>query len=146
MSKPLNPGPPLVAGDEFCPDAPPTIAGYIKASLAALLVVAAGAAASLALALYTGHFYAAVVAVTGLFAGWFIRLAADCRRSLVLGIMAASTTLCSLVGGYGLLLLPLVNAGATTITSAPWSYLLSTAAGLFLAYRIAGPRYGGRSI
>ncbi len=139
MGNGLNPGPPLVPGDEFCPTEPPRTGDYIKAGGSATLAVLGGAAGLFAIAMATQRLWSFTSVLIGLLLGWAVHRAAGRRRSLWLGVMAAVATVESNAIGYGLLWLPFISPTHLN-RQLNWEHFIMLAVGAAVAYRLAGPR------
>lgn len=145
MGKPLDPGPPLTPGDEFCESQPPTGLEYLKAAGAAGLVVVAGGALSFGITLVTGRQWAFAGVVLGIAAGWLVHRAAGRHRSRGVGLLAGASAFLAAAVGYALLWVPFLNHnGANRQLS--WYHLFMTAVGAFVAYQLAGPRLPSKSL
>ncbi|MFZ5825242.1 MAG: hypothetical protein ACOY94_13080 [Bacillota bacterium] len=145
MSDRPNPGPPLVAEDEFCACQPPTAKEYLKASGASLLVILAGASAWLGLVLLLQRIPGLAGVLTGPVAGWAIHRAAGRHRSLALGILAAASSVLVSVVGFALLWLPLFSR-LKLPRQLGWYDLVMITLGALAAYSLAGPRDRGRKL
>jgi hypothetical protein len=139
MGNHMDPGPPLISGDEFCPDDPPTGMETLRAVGTALLVVILGGAGWFVVVLATQRLWGVVMVLVGGLSGYFINQAAGRHRSLTLGLLAGGATLCASALGYGLLFLPFVD-GTVINRSLDWTDLIKLAVAMFLAYRLAGAK------
>lgn len=139
MSDRSNPGPPLIAQEEFCACQPPTIREYLRAAAASALIVLAGAGVWIGLVLLLHR----ISGVTGLLiavcAGWLIHRAAGRHRSLSLGILAATSSVLACLVGFALLWLPIFSRLILPRQLA-WYHLIMFAMGALVAYGMAGPR------
>ena len=145
MSDRPNPGPPLVAEDEFCACQPPTTKEYLKASGASLLVILAGAGAWLGLVLLLQRIPGLAGVLSGPVAGWAVHRAAGRHRSLGLGILAAASSVLVSVVGFALLWLP-IFARLKLPRQLGWYDLIMIALGALAAYSLAGPREQGSKL
>jgi hypothetical protein len=145
MRKPLDPGPPLTPGNEFCESEPPNGFEYLKAAGAAGLVVAAGGALWFASALLTGKQWAFTGVVLGVAGGWVVHRAAGRHRSRAVGLMAGASTVLAVALGYGLLWLPFLNHNSAN-RQFSWYHLFMLGVGAFVAYQLAGPRVPSKSL
>lgn len=139
MSRPLNPGPPLTAEEEFCEHAPPTGMEYLKATGTAVLITLGGALSWFLIVLATRRLWGFSTVIIGVAAGWILNHAAGRHRSRPLGIMAASATVLAAMIGYGMLWLPFVDPKLAD-RQFSWYDLVMQALGAFVAYRLAGPK------
>lgn len=139
MSDRPNPGPPLIAQDEFCACQPPTAKEYLKASAAALLIIVAGAGAWLGLVLLLQRISSLAGVLIALAAGWVIHRAAGRHRSLALGILAAACSVLAPLLGFTLLWLPIFSR-LKLPRQLHWYHLIMLALGALAAYGVAGPR------
>lgn len=139
MSNPRNPGPPLIAEEEFCPCEPPGTAAYVWASGAALVALLGGAAAwlGLVLLLRTISGFTALLIAVG--TGWLVHRAAGRHRSRALGIMAAAASLLAVLAGFAMLWLPLF-APMELPRQLDWYQIGMLVLGALVAYHWAGPR------
>lgn len=139
MSRPLDPGPPLTPGEEFCESDPPSSGEYLRAAGAAVAVVALGAGAWVGIGLLTHRQWGFAAVFLGVAAGWLVHRAAGRHRSKSLGAIAAAAALLAAAAGYGLLWLPQL-APIAVDRQLSWYLLLMAGVGGFVAYRLAGPR------
>jgi hypothetical protein len=139
MSDRSNPGPPLVAGEEYCACQAPSAMEYLRACAATLLVLVAGAGAWLGhvLLLQTISGITAVLIAVG--AGWLVHRAAGRHRSLGMGILAAAGSVLACLGGFALLWLPAFSR-LTFPRHLGWYHLSMMALGALVAFGMAGPR------
>ena len=138
MSGPLDPGPPLVAGEESCPQDPPTRGEFTRAITIAGIATLCGAAAQFLASLATQRVWGFVTVLFGVVIGLLVNWAAGRHRSVSLGIVAAVATLGAALFGYSLLWLPFVTPPVNR--SLTWFHLIMLGVGLFIAYLLAGPR------
>lgn len=139
MGNPLNPGPPLDPGEEYCEADAPSGVEKARAVGAALLVTLAAAGSILLIGLVTGRTWAFAALVVGVAQGWAVNNAANRHRSRFLGIVAAGATFFSHAAGYLLLWLPL-EALQKVSRSLSWYDLVMIGISVFVAYRLSGPR------
>lgn len=138
MPTDLNPGPPLLAEDEFCPCQPPGAAQYLKAAAAAVAAALAGGPLWVAASLSTRELRGFPLILIGLGAGWLIHMAAGRLRSVWLGALAVVATLGAAATGYALLWLPLLDPRLID-RNLSWYHLAMAGLAAFVAYRMSGP-------
>lgn len=138
MGKPLDPGPPLTAADEFCACEAPGTGAYVKAAGTAVVISMIGAGAWGGLAVTFGKVLAVPTVLIALAAGWSVQAAAGRHRSIALGIIAAVATLAAAAAGYLLLQLPAVHPPAGGWHLNLYDFIMAGVA-TFLAFRVAGP-------
>lgn len=138
MGKPLDPGPPLTAGEEFCPDEPPSAHEYWRASFAAMALGTVLAGGWFVVAVATQRLWGVIVVLIGIALGLTVHRAAGRHRSYVMGAIAAGATLLAGILGYILLWMPFVSASVDRRIE--WYHPLMLVLALFVAYRLAGPR------
>lgn len=139
MSNHFDPGPPLKPEDEFCACQPPSGAEYAKAAGAALLTVLIGGAGWFGVVLATHRLWGFTTVLVGLAAGWAVNKAAGSHRSLSLGLIGGVATVLATVCGYVLLYLPSL-AERPVDRQFSWYDLIMVGLGVFMAYRLAGPK------
>lgn len=140
MTRPLDPGPPLTAGDEPCLDAPPTGGEYARAAVIAALASLVGAGGWFLTALVTHRLWGVVSVVIGVVVGMAVHQAAGRHRALALGAIAAAATLAASGVGYALLWLPIVPPAVNRQFT--WYQLAVIAIGALISFLLAGPRTG----
>lgn len=137
MNRPPDPGPPLTAGPEFCPDDPPSTGEYARAvGLAGLSALVMGCA-WFAVALATGQFWGAALTLMGAVSGLVV-LQASPHRSVAMGAIAVGAGLVAALLGYGLRWLPVVDPALAP--GLAWYHPVLLAVGLYAGYWLAGPR------
>lgn len=139
MGKPLDPGPPLQAPEEYCEADPPNLGDYLKATGITLLVTAGMAVGWFAFAMATRKVWSVVDVVAGLAVGLAVNSAASRHRSSWLGAMAGTGAVLATAIGYSLLWLPFVDPAAVD-RQFSWYHLFAVALAAFIAYRLAGPK------
>lgn len=140
MRTPLDPGPPLTAEPEYCPDDLPTGLECARGAFIATMAALLGGGLQLTASLLTHRVWGLTTVLVGLGIGVAVYFAAGRHRSRKLGLIASGATLLSAAMGYGLTWLPLVDPAISR--TADWYYLIMLGLGLFIAYQMAGPRPG----
>lgn len=138
MSKPLDPGPPLLIQPEYCATDSPTRSEYLRAGVTAVAAVAIGALGSMGTAVATQRIWGVVIVALGILIGFGIHWAAGRHRSLYLGLMAVGATLLGPLIGYALLWLPFTSPHLDR--SVTWAHLGTLVVGGIIAYLLAGQR------
>lgn len=139
MNRPLDPGPPLTDGNEFCPDDPPSTGEYARAIALATLGALVMGSAWFAVALATGQFWGAALVIMGLVSGLVV-LQASPHRSAAMGVIAAGAGLAAALLGYGLRWLPVVDP-ALALGGLSWYHPVLLVVGLGAGYWLAGPHH-----
>lgn len=139
MGNHLQPGPPLIPGEEFCACETPSHVEYLKAVGSALLVMLLGAGGWSGMTVATGRIWSFTTVLLGMAAGWAVHRAAGRHRSRALGIIAGAAAILAVIVGYALLWAPFVR-----LPSAGWPLgwydLFMAGLGAFIAFRLAGPK------
>jgi len=136
MSRPLDPGPPLLIQPEYCATDSPTRSEYMRAGLTAVAAIGVGALGSMGTALATQRIWGVVIVALGILIGFAIHWAAGRHRSVYLGLVAVCATVLGPVIGYAMLWLPF--ASPTLDRSLTWSHLGMMVVGSLIAYLLAG--------
>lgn len=140
MPRNEDPGPPLLAEEEFCPYAAPTRGEILRAILVGALMVLTGSVAQLAAALITQRVWGLVTVGVGIITGFAVHEAAGRHRSVLVGAVAAGSTLGASLIGYGFYWIPLLPR--TVDRTVTLYHLIMLGLGLFIAYLLSGPRIG----
>lgn len=143
MSRPIDPGPPLLIPPEYCATDFPTRSEYLRAGATAAAAVAIGALGSMGTALITQRIWGVVIVALGILIGFAIHWAAGRHRSLYLGLMAVGATLLGPLIGYALLWLPFTAPNLDR--SVTWSHLGMMVVGSFIAYLLSGQRLSSQN-
>lgn len=139
MSDQSNPGPPLVAEDEFCACQPPSTAEYLKASAAAVAVLLVGAGLWLGVVLLFQRISGMSSVLIALGAGWVVHRAAGRHRSVVMGILAAASGVLAPLLGFVMLWMPFFSNWKLP-RQLDWYQLAMIGLGALVAFGVAGPR------
>lgn len=139
MSNRRDPGPPLVAEEEFCASQPPGASEYIKASGAALAALLGGAVIWVGLVLLVQQVSGFTALLVALGTGWLVHRAAGRHRSVGLGIIAAVSSVLAVLLGFALLWLPLFDRMKLP-RQLDWYQVSMLVLGAVAAYHLAGPR------
>lgn len=139
MSDRSNPGPPLVAEEEFCACQPPSAAEYLKASVTAVAVLLAGAGLWLGTVLLFQRISGMASVLIALGAGWAVHRAAGRHRSLLMGILAAAGGVLAPLLGFAMLWMPLFRDWKLP-RQLDWYQLAMIGLGALVAFGVAGPR------
>jgi MFS family permease len=139
MGKPLDPGPPLTAAEEFCACEAPSTREYVRAVGAAFLVFLAGGLGWLGLAMVLQRLLVIPDVVIGVTAGWVVHQAGGRHRSRALGLLAAAAAMLAPAAGYSALWMPFVRQPSAGWRLNGWDFLMA-GVGAFVAYLLAGPR------
>lgn len=139
MSDRRDPGPPLIAEEEFCACQPPSTMEYVKGSSAALLALVAGAVVWLGLVLLLQRISGLAAVLIALGTGWLVHRAAGRHRSAGLGIVAGAASVLASLLGFALLWLPYFDRWNLP-RQLDWYQLSMIGLGALVAYGLAGPR------